>query len=110
MKLRWLLLISILMLLSGCKEAPGSEPGTGANADSRPIFQDVETVSVDVMHSDRKFSDSTTIEPGHWEKAEELFLGPVFLKGEPAGSYDQTERKEGKEAASSVRIALLCGY
>ena len=82
MKLRWLLLISILMLLSGCKEAPGSEPGTGANADSRPIFQDVETVSVDVMHSDRKFSDSTTIEPGHWEKAEELFLGPVFLKGE----------------------------
>ena len=86
MKLRWLLLISILMLLSGCKEAPGSEPGTGANADSRPIFQDVETVSVDVMHSDWKFSDSTTIEPGHWEKAEELFLGPVFQKGEPAGN------------------------
>ena len=85
-------LISLLVILSGCGQEPTSAK-TPEPKEEETVFFDAETVSADVTNSGKKYSNSMTIEPGHWERTEVQYLGPVVLNGEMDGKSANTEEE-----------------
>ncbi len=60
---------AVTLLFSGCTKEVIDE-----TEEEKFVFGSGETVSVDVMKDDRSYSNSLTIQPGHWQLSEKLLV------------------------------------